>query len=400
MTSTAAQVKTSVVAVLVAVALVIGVLGGYFGSTLTPAQQQVVERTVTQFVGERTVTVFNTLTATRVETSTVRVTATVTLTPTAEVEYDPALVEAARKEGKVVMYSSIPVPQLQEFKNAFERRFPGITLEFWRADATQVLDKIRTEYGGGVYAYDVVFATDTAVKPAYELGYAVAPSVRLPQGFPSDLVLPYGFGIRLLAYVIIYNEQLVSADKAPKSLEDLANPEWKGKIWALDPKTHLSAGIFHLYLMKTWGEKKYFDWVRKLKANDVVWHNVAQRVATAVGTGEAAVGLAYHSNALAEALENRPVNTIWTDPTYIHPTALAMASRPPHPNAAKLLIQFLLYEGMKVLQNIGELPAVIDPSIPLHKVNRGYEQVSIRVIPLVSESELADFRQRLAQEIG
>ncbi|MEM3102626.1 MAG: extracellular solute-binding protein, partial [Candidatus Caldarchaeum sp.] len=223
---------------------------------------------------------------------------------------------------------------------------------------------------------------------------------RLPEGFPSDLVLPYGFGIRLLAYVIIYNEQLVSADRAPKSLEDLADPRWKGKIWALDPKTHLSAGIFHVYLMKTWGEEKYFDWMRRLKANDVVWHNVAQRIATAVGTGEAEVGLAYHSNALGEALERRPVNTVWPNPTFIHPTSLAMASRPPNPNAAKLLTQFLLYEGMKVLQGVGELPAVIDPAIPLHKVNLGYQNVGIKVIPLVSETELSAFRQRLTQVIG
>ncbi|MDW7978551.1 MAG: extracellular solute-binding protein [Candidatus Caldarchaeum sp.] len=385
------QVKTSVAVVAVVVALAVGVLGGYFGSvSMAPAQQA---------GAARTVTVVNTFTVatTRVETATVRLTTTVTLTPTTgdRVLYDPALVEAARREGKVIMYSSIPVPQLQEFKKVFEQRFPGITLEFWRADATVVLDKIRTEYSGGVYAYDVVFATDTAVKPAYDLGYAVVPNVRLPEGFPSDLVLPYGFGIRLLAYVIIYNEQLVSAERAPKTLEDLADPRWKGKIWVLDPKTHLSAGIFHMYLMKTWGEAKYFDWIRKLKANDAVWHNVAQRVATACGTGEAEVCLAYHSNALGEALERRPVNTVWPDPTFIHPTAVAMAARPANPNAARLLIQFLLYEGMKVLQGVGELPAVIDPTIQLHKVNQGYQKVGIKVIPLVSESELAAFRQRL-----
>ncbi|MEM4561173.1 MAG: extracellular solute-binding protein [Candidatus Caldarchaeum sp.] len=393
------QVKTSVAALSVVVALVVGVLGGYLGSLSTAPQQQAqVTRTVTVGGGMTTATV----TTTRVETATVRLTATVTITPqTGErVLYDPALVEAARREGKVIMYSSIPVPQLQEFKKVFEQRFPGITLEFWRADATVVLDKIRTEYSGGVYAYDVVFATDTAVKPAIDLGYATVPSLRLPEGFPSDLVLPYGFGIRLLAYVIIYNEQLVSADRAPKSLEDLADPRWKGKIWALDPKTHLSAGIFHIYLMKTWGEEKYFDWMRRLKANDVVWHNVAQRIATAVGTGEAEVGLAYHSNALGEALERRPVNTVWPNPTFIHPTSLAMASRPPNPNAAKLLTQFLLYEGMKVLQGVGELPAVIDPAIPLHKVNLGYQNVGIKVIPLVSENELSAFRQRLTQVIG
>jgi len=385
---------------MVVVALVVGGLGGYLTAAST-AQQRVetVLRTVTSTAEVvRTVTVGGAGVITTTVTSTVEVTKTVTQTPA--YTYDTSLVEAARKEGTVVLYTTIPVPQLQEFKKVFEERFPGITLEFWRGDSTHVFDKIRTEYSGGVYAFDVVFATDTAVKPVVDLGYVNVPDVKLPEGFPSSLILPYGFGIRILANVIIYNEQLVKPDEAPKSLEDLTNPRWKGKIWILDPKTQLSAAIFHIYLMKTWGEDKYFDWMRKLKDNDVVWHNLAPRVATAVGTGEAAIGLAFHSNALSEALEKRPVNTVWPNPTFVHTTVLAMASKPPHPNAARLLIEFLMRDGMKVLQQVGELPAVLDPSLPVHKVNQGYLNVGIKVIPLVGEDEIAAFRQRLTREIG
>jgi iron(III) transport system substrate-binding protein len=375
------------------VGLGVGFAGGYF---LRPAEQvtRTVEREVTR-TAEVTRTVGAATVTQTITQPPVTVTQTQTVVAKPSFTYDPDLVNAAKKEGKLVIYSSMPTPQLQKFKEEFEKKFPGITAEIWRADATVVLDRIRTEYQGGVYAFDTVFATDTAVKPAADLGFIKTPSIPLPEGFLSELVFYYGISVRLLANVVFYNKELVKKEDIPKSYEALTDPKWRGKIWMLDPRTHLSGAIYHRYLMVDWGEEKYLDWLRRLKRNEVVWHNVAQRIGTAVGTGEALVGQAYHSNALAEVLEKRPVDISWFSPVYVHPTPIALASRPPHPNAALLFTHFVIREGPAILQGLGELPALINPDIPLHEIMQGYKNVSVKSIPLITEEQIKEFRQKI-----
>jgi iron(III) transport system substrate-binding protein len=375
------------------VGLGVGFAGGYF---LRPAEQvtRTVERQVT-----RTAEVTRTVGAATVTQTITQPPVTVTQTQTVAVKpaftYDPKLVEAAKKEGKLVIYSTMSPEPLNVVVEEFKKKFPTITVEAWRADASPLFERIRTEYQGGVYAFDVVMATDTALKPATELGFLKTPSIPLPEGFLSEFVFYYGITSRLLANVILYNKERVKKEEAPKNFEELTEPKWRGRVWMLDPRVHLSSAHFHRFLMVEWGEEKYLDWLRRLKRNEVVWAQPAPRVGAAVGTGEAYVGHAYTSNAVAEVLEKRPVDISWFSPTYVHPTPLAMASRPNNPNAGLLFIHFMLRDGPAILQSIGELPLQLNPDAPTHELLKGYKDVTPRNIPLSTEDDIRKFREKI-----
>src|SRR5271170_4322268 len=151
----------------------------------------------------------------------------------------PALIEAAKKEGQVVHYTSTDLPVAEKLAKAFEAKYPGISVRVERTGAERVFQRIGQEYSSNIHAVDVVNSSDAAHFIVWKRDGILAPYV------PEDVAKFYPpehkdadgqfASWRIWLSIIAYNTSLVKPEDAPKSFADLLDPKWKGKIVTAHP---------------------------------------------------------------------------------------------------------------------------------------------------------------------
>ena len=146
----------------------------------------------------------------------------------------PALIEAAKKEGKVVYYTSIDLAVAEKIGKAFEAKYPGIAVRVERSGAERVFQRIGQEYSSRIFAVDVANSSDAAHFVAWKRDGWLSAYVPedVAKFYPVEHRDPDGLfaTCRVTLSVIGYNTNLVKAADAPKSFADLLDPKWKGKI--------------------------------------------------------------------------------------------------------------------------------------------------------------------------
>ena len=157
----------------------------------------------------------------------------------AAVAITPALIEAAKKEGKVVYYSSIDLSAAERIARAFEAKFPGIAVRVERNGAERLFQRIGQEYTSRIYAVDVVNTSDAAHVITWKRSDWLAPFVPedVAKHYPAEHKDPDGTfaSYRVTLCPIGYNTNLVKPEEAPKSYADLLDPKWTGKIVKAHP---------------------------------------------------------------------------------------------------------------------------------------------------------------------
>lgn len=249
-----------------------------------------------------------------------------------------ALIEAARKEGRVVYYTSIDLPMAQRIGKAFETKYPGISVRVERTGAERVFQRIGQEYASKIHAVDVVNSSDAAHLIVWKRDGLLAPYVPedVAKHYPDEHRDPDGMfaSFRAGLSVMAYNTNLVKAEEAPKSFADLLDPKWAGKIVKAHPSysgTILTA-TFQIARDLGWD---YFD---KLAKQRVMQVQSATDPPKKLALGERAVmadGNEYIVFQVKEA--GQPVEPIYPaegTPLVIGPNAVFKAA--PNPNAARL----------------------------------------------------------------
>src|SRR5438105_6270862 len=140
----------------------------------------------------------------------------------------PQLIAAARKEGKVIYYTSIDLPIAERIAKSFEAKFPGISVRVERTGAERVFQRIGQEYASRIHAVDAVNSSDAAHFVVWRREGILEPFV------PEDVAKYYAAehkdadglfaAFRVGLSVIGYNTLLVKAEEAPKSFADLLDP--------------------------------------------------------------------------------------------------------------------------------------------------------------------------------
>jgi iron(III) transport system substrate-binding protein len=277
------------------------------------------------------------------------------------------LIDGARKEGQVVIYSALIVNQaMRPIAEKFGKKYPFVKLSYWRADSEDITAKLAAEVRANNVVADVFEGTgvgEQAVEARLALPY-YTPAI---EAFPVEYRDPAGMWTptRLSYYSIAYNTRLVPADKVPKSYEDLLDPQWKGKMaWRIGSAT--GTPLFLTNLRLAWGEEKaraYFD---KLKEQKIVNFGAgsARTLVDRVIAGEYAIALnifAHHP--LISKAKGAPVNSRLLDPTPSTAATMGVVKGLKHPHAAMLLIDYILSkEGQEILLKAEYFPA--DPTVP------------------------------------
>src|SRR4026207_1699289 len=177
------------------------------------------------------------------------------------------LVEAAKKEGEVVYYTTMTLDQSKSVADRFEKKY-GIKVTLFRTGGGPLLNKIFTESRGGRHDWDVVVGRGEMVLPMMQrklLASYVSPETKM---IDEQLVDKEGFwsAYYVNSYVLGWNTKLVKREDVPKNYEVVLNPKWKGGLISLDTEAY---GMFES-LKGAWGKEKTLAYFKRLAALDPV----------------------------------------------------------------------------------------------------------------------------------
>ena len=264
----------------------------------------------------------------------------------------PALIEAAKKEGKVVWYTSIDLSAAERIAKAFEAKFPGVSVKVERSGAERVFQRIGQEYQSRIFAADVVNTSDAAHCIVWKRNGWLMPFVPedVARHFPADHKDPDGTfaSVRVTLCPIAYNTNLVKPEDAPKSYADLLNPKWSGKIVKAHPSysgTILTA-TYQIARDIGWS---YFE---KLAQQKIMQVQSATDPPKKLALGERTI-MADGGEYVALGLKEKgdPIEIVYPaegTPLIVGPNAVFKSA--PNPNAAKLLQAYMFSaEGQQVL---------------------------------------------------
>jgi iron(III) transport system substrate-binding protein len=254
-----------------------------------------------------------------------------------------ALIEAAKKEGRVVWYTSVDLPLAERVAKAFETKYPGITARVERTGAERVFTRINQEYGSNIHSVDVVNSSDAAhlivwKKRGWLQSYVPED---VAKNYPNEHKDADGqfASFRIFLCPMGYNTNLVKKEDAPKSYADILDPKWTGKIVKAHPSysgTILTA-TFQMARDIGWS---YFE---KLAQQKIMQVQSASDPPKKLALGERAImadGIEYGMFQLKE--RGQPVEIIYPSegtPLIVGPNAIFKGA--PNPNAARLLQSYM-----------------------------------------------------------
>jgi iron(III) transport system substrate-binding protein len=275
------------------------------------------------------------------------------------------LEQGAHGEGQVLLYTSLVVQQAAEpIKAAFEAKYPFLKLDFFRANSSQLVQRVLAENRARANKSDVVVA---GAGPALAAtGFTQAFSSPVLAAYPKDHIGPDGsYAATRFSYQGIgFNTRLVPANEAPQTYQDLLDPKWRGKmVWSNSQDT--GAPFFITELRQIMGEDKALAYLKQLGQQNIAVQSASLRsILDQVIAGEYAVGIsmAMHHIAISKA-KGAPVDGTMPDPVMARSESIVLLKNAPHPYAAMLLVDFILSEaGQKVFAESQYFPA--HPGVP------------------------------------
>ena len=304
----------------------------------------------------------------------------------------PELIDAARKEGEVMLYGAITVNISKAIGDAFEKRY-GIKLRHWRGDATELINRSLTEARAGKPAFDVTLGNEVVMTALDEKNLFAVFEPAAAKGYPKQFLdadkkmTPW----RVLPYGINYNHQLVKAEEAPKSFEDLLLPKWKGKFGIANPGIHVTTLQFALNLDKLLGPK----WLKVVEA----WARHEPRVGRSLAdniqpltSGEISVAVGYIKDKFQYP---GPIEYVRMNKYLASLSFIAINRQAPHGNAARLFTEFFVgAEAQRIFGEHGE--HVFHPEAD-HKFKKDVKEDQIVVMRLPSNEELAGWSKKFRE---
>jgi iron(III) transport system substrate-binding protein len=268
---------------------------------------------------------------------------------------DKRLLEKAKQEGTVSVYTSLSPADAKPIVAAFEAKY-GIKVEMWRAQSEGVVQRVLSEARAKRSAADVVetngpemesLAREQVLSEFYSPTFKDLPENVFPkhrQWVPD----------RLNYYVVAYNTSKIKPEEIPKSYEGFLDPKWKGRLTLEANDSEWMGGV-----VNAWGEKRGMDFFRRLAEQKPALRKGHVLLMQLVASGEVELALgAYYGNAVsakqrgADAVGWAPV-----EPVIARPQGIGISRTAPHPNAALLFADFMLSpEGQTLLDKAGRGP--------------------------------------------
>ena len=271
---------------------------------------------------------------------------------------DQATIEAARKEGTLMIYNSMTPSQMQLITNAFRAKYPFIEVKVYRAVGERLLTKILTEAQAGQHDFDVLQSGDTQayfLKKKNLLAKYVSTEVKY---IPRIFVDPEGYWAAMYSMpkIIGYNTRMIRRADVPRTDEELLNPKWKGKMATDNTKPEP-----FFWIMERMGRERGIAYLKKLAAQELRFYAGLSLLTNLLAAGEFPLGLYTYLHSVEEAKSRgAPVEWVAQQQVFTKFQPVSVAAKAPHPNAAKLYVDFgLSLEGQKLIAGMGRVPVRI-----------------------------------------
>jgi len=286
---------------------------------------------------------------------------------------DIELVEGAKKEKRLVFYTTMELPQTMLVVQDFVQKYPFLTIEFRSSETETLIKIVQDEARSGMPAWDVLIGGGGLLQPLFEENLVA--SYRSPQrGAVTDALIDsngYWSGFYINPYVLGYNINIVTREEIPKSYEDLLDPRWKGRRIAIDSTAH---GLLR-GLAATWGKDKAIAYLKRLAEQQPVMARASITAVDSMHTGNVSMVLARAP--VIEGYKNKlgsPFNLVSLEPIIAQLDAVMLSARSPHPNAARLFADFALSkEGQSALAEVQQIPVRRDMEPSSQPAFRGHK---------------------------
>ena len=308
---------------------------------------------------------------------------------------DSSFYTKAKEEGRVLLYTSLASADNKAFRNAFEKAYPGVKLEIYRASGTTVLQKALTEHRAGTDVVDAVITEGTVLHVLRDQHLLVKFDSPERKAFDARFKDKDGYWTDVYPTVhsIPYNTKLVAPQDLPKHYTDLLNPKWKGKLGANRNNFMFLAAMLELY-----GKEKGEAFLHKLAQQNPQVRDGGTLTATLVGAGELPIAFSVNANNVENVKEKgSPVDWVRVeDPLYAEPHPAGVMARAPHPNAARLLVEFAISkDGQQLISKLGKVPGRSDV-----KPIIGVDRAKLRIISPEDEAKTAYYQKMFDDLFG
>ena len=276
------------------------------------------------------------------------------------------LINGAKKEGTLNLYTSLTVEDMTVLNAAFEKA-TGIKVRMWRASCDKVLQRVLAEHKAGRAEVDIIECNAPPLEAMHREG--VLQSVRSP--LQSELIAAAvpahreWVGTRLNVFVQAYNTKMVKKEELPKTYADLLHPRWKGRlsIEATDDDWFAS-------VVRGLGEEKGLQLFRDIVAQNGLSVRRGHTLLTnLVASGEVPFALTVY-NFTAEQVKQKgaPLDWFVLSPAVARANGVALARRSPNPHAALLYYDFMIGdEGQQILLKRDFVPTSRKIDTPLNR---------------------------------
>jgi ABC-type Fe3+ transport system substrate-binding protein len=279
---------------------------------------------------------------------------------------EPALIDAAKKEGEVIWYTTQIIAQLvRPVSVAFEKKY-GIKVRSTRANSTELSVKIINESRAGRPQSDVFDGTSTVV-PLKKEGFVLQWLPDPAKSYPAAYKDPEGYWVANNLFFLTpgFNSALVPKGTEPRSYQALLDPKWRGKIaWSTSPTSSGGPGFIGTVLTEM-GTESGMLYLRELAKQRIAnIGSAAREVLDQVIAGEYPLALQiFNHHTVISGKKGAPVDWIKMEPVTGTLSVISVRKNAPHPNAAKLLVDFITSpEGQNIFRDAEYLPA--DPAVP------------------------------------
>jgi len=267
---------------------------------------------------------------------------------------EQVLVSGAKNEEKVVWYTSLAGSSYKELAQGFEKKYPGIKVDVYRAASNELLARISAEANARQYLVDAIETTlpllkslrEDGVLAVYRSPYLAKYPARAKENAGNGL---YYWGVNRESFIGVgFNPNIIPRSAAPKNFDGLLHPQLKGKMGMTTSET----GVRMMgAMLKFKGE----EFVRKLNAQEISLHSVSGRaIADMAISGEVPMSPSiFRDHAMESKLKGAPIDWVAMEAVPTNAGATAIMYRAPHPHAALLMADFILGpEGQKILEDL------------------------------------------------
>jgi len=307
-------------------------------------------------------------------------------------EHTAKLIEGAKKEGEVIVYGTMSLEAVNLLNARFREKYPFLDVKLNRLGSGKFVPRVLAEVRANKYLADILQTNSLSLhflkKDGFMTNYLSPEDRFYPKQFKDQ---GYWTTTNMNVHVLAYNTKLIPRGKAPRSYDEVLNPEWKGKM-LMDASEQWAALMFQIM-----GKEKAQRYMRELVKQNIALRRESNAMrAQLVAAGEAPMDIDATLGPVDE-LKRRgaPIDWVALSPVPVVTSAHGLAYRPPHPNAARLYLDFILSrEGQK---------AVLDTRRQVARTDLLSEQEAIKNLDLVPLDPLAgsnmEYYAKLIKEI-